>query len=75
MKCMICKQAETVPGYTTITLERGGLTLVIKNVPARVCSNCGEAYTDEKTTQDLLTTAEQMAAAGSLVDIRQYQAA
>ena len=74
MKCTICKQAETVPGNTTVTLERGGLTLVIKNVPARVCSNCGEAYTDERTTADLLITAEQMAAAGALVDIRQYSA-
>jgi YgiT-type zinc finger domain-containing protein len=72
MKCTICKNAVTVPGYTTVTLERGGLTMVIKNVPAMVCSNCGEAYTDERTTAELLVTAEKMAAAGTFVDIRQY---
>jgi hypothetical protein len=30
MKCVICKQAETVPGQATLTLERDGPTLVVK---------------------------------------------
>ena len=72
MKCLICKQDETQDGATTVTLERDALTLVIKNVPARVCPNCGEAYVDETVTAELLRTAEQMAAAGAQVDIRQY---
>ena len=72
MKCLICKQDETQDGATTVTLERGALTLVIKDVPARVCPNCGEAYVDETVTAELLRTAEQMAAAGAQVDIRQY---
>jgi YgiT-type zinc finger domain-containing protein len=75
MKCIICKQAETQPGYTTVTLERGRLTLVVKDVPAQVCPNCGEAYTDEQAATQLLATAEQMAEAGTLVDVRQYVAA
>ena len=53
MKCLICKQAETQPGVTTITLERDGLTLVVKQVPAQVCPNCGEAYVDEVETRAL----------------------
>jgi YgiT-type zinc finger domain-containing protein len=72
MKCVICKQAETKPGTTTLTLERGGATFVVNNVPAQVCSNCGEAYVDEETTAQVLRTAEQMARAGTQVDIRQY---
>lgn len=75
MKCLICKQAETQLGVTTVTLERGGLTMVVKDVPAQVCPNCGEAYVDETTTAQLLKTAEQMANAGALVDVRQYVAA
>ena len=42
------------PGKTTITLERGGLTLVVKGVPAQVCPNCGEEYVDEPTATRLL---------------------
>lgn len=72
MKCIICRQAEVVPGQTTVTLERDGLTLVVKGVPARVCPNCGEAYLDEAVTAQLLHDAEAMVEAGALVDVRQY---
>ena len=75
MKCLICKQAETQPGVTTVTLERGDLVLVVKKVPARVCPNCGEAYTDEKATAQLLKDANKMARSGTLVDVRQYMPA
>jgi YgiT-type zinc finger domain-containing protein len=72
MKCVICKNGTTVSGTTTITLERDGLTLVVKNVPAEVCSNCGEAYVSEKDTNQILMEAEQMAQSGALVDVRQF---
>jgi YgiT-type zinc finger domain-containing protein len=75
MKCVICKQAETTLGTTTVTLERDGLTCVIKRVPAQVCPNCGEDYVDENVTGDLLKSAEQMVKVGTQVDIRQYVAA
>ena len=75
MKCIICRQAEVEPGQTTVTLERGGRTLVVKGVPARVCPNGGEAYLDEAVTSQLLREAEAMVEAGALVDVRQYVAA
>ena len=74
MKCVVCKQAETRPGRATVTLERGGITLVIKGVPAMVCPNCGEEYVDEKTTGRLLQSAEEAARTGVQVDIREYAA-
>jgi YgiT-type zinc finger domain-containing protein len=72
MKCVVCNQAETIPGVTSVLLERGQLTLVVKNVPARVCPNCGEAYADEKVTTRLLREAEQMFKMGAKVEIREY---
>jgi hypothetical protein len=48
------------------------LTLVIKGVPAQVCPNCGEAYVDGSVAAELLQTAEEVAAAGAQVDVRQY---
>lgn len=74
MKCVICKHGETHPGVATVTLERNGLTLVVKQVPARVCANCDEEYVDEGVASQLLTTAEQAAQSGVLVDIRAYVA-
>jgi hypothetical protein len=35
VRSVICKLSETEPGTTTVTLERGAMTLVVKGVPAR----------------------------------------
>ena len=75
MKCVICRQGETKVGKTTVTLERDKMTLVIKGVPASICSNCGEEYVDEKTTKQLLNLAEEATKVGVQVDVREYKAA
>jgi len=75
MKCVICKHGETRPGKASVVLERDGLTLVIKGVPAEVCSSCGEEYVDERTTAQLLELAEKQAKAGVKVDIREFAVA
>ena len=69
---MICKQGVTRPGRTTVTLQRDGTTLVVVNVPAEVCENCGEAYVDEATAGELLRRAEEATRAGVVLDIREY---
>jgi YgiT-type zinc finger domain-containing protein len=75
MKCVVCKQAEIGDGTTTITLERGDTTIVFKNVPARVCPNCGEDYIDESVAKQLMDSAEEMEKRGIQVEIRQFKAA
>ena len=75
MKCVICKNGETKLGTVTVTLERGGTTLVFKNVPAQVCENCGEAYVDEAITAQLLMDAESAVKTGVQVEVRQFVAA
>jgi YgiT-type zinc finger domain-containing protein len=75
MKCVICKVGKTQPGRATVTLERNGTTLVIKNVPADVCANCGEEYVNAETTELLLKTAEEAVRSGVQVSVRDYVAA
>jgi YgiT-type zinc finger domain-containing protein len=75
MKCVICKHGETGPGKITVTLERKRMTLVIKEVPANVCSNCGEEYLDEVVTRELLKVAQEAVKTGIQVDVREYTAA
>ena len=72
MTCVICKRGETEPGVTTVTLERGGLTLVLKRVPARVCPDCGEAYIADEVASRLMEDAEALAKTGAQVDVREY---
>ncbi len=75
MKCLICKHGNVHPGRVTVTLDRDGLTLVVKSVPARVCATCGEEYLDEHITSQLLQQAAEAARAGIQVQIREYAAA
>lgn len=72
MMCVICKQAEVVPGTATITLEHEGLTLVVKHVAARICPGCGEEYVDEDAALRVLDMAERAAQAGVVVDVREH---
>jgi YgiT-type zinc finger domain-containing protein len=74
MKCVMCKQGETQPGTTTMTLERDATTIVFKHVPAEVCQTCGEAYLDAATTRSLLLILEEATRVGVQVDVRSYAA-
>lgn len=74
MKCVICKHGETAAGTATITLERGGTTIVFKQVPAQVCGNCGEQYVDEAVTRQLLQQAQDAVDRGVQVDVRSFAA-
>ena len=73
--CVICKDGSTRPGKTTVTLERNGMTIVFKDVPAAVCATCSEAYVDDRTSATLLKAAEEAAQAGVQVDIREFTSA
>ena len=75
MICSVCRAGETRPGTATMMLERGELTFVVKDVPALVCTNCGEEYVDAVAAERVLCMAEEAAAAGALIDVRTYKAA
>jgi len=73
MICLICRQAEIVGRLTSVTFERGEFRLVVKNVPARVCPNCGEAYVDEDVAVRLLRDAEETSKGGILEVVSEYK--
>ncbi|MCY4526440.1 MAG: type II toxin-antitoxin system MqsA family antitoxin [Anaerolineaceae bacterium] len=72
MTCAICNQGETRPGTTTMTLERDNSTLVVKQVPAQVCENCGEAWLDDETVAHLEALLDTMVKNGTEVALQQY---
>ncbi|RKY09013.1 MAG: hypothetical protein DRP56_03285 [Planctomycetota bacterium] len=74
MKCVICKQGQTHDGLTTVTLERGCTTVVIKEVPAEVCENCGEYYLNEEVTEKVQRLAEQAFQQGVEIEVLRYAA-
>ncbi len=74
MKCPICRQGETHPGHVTVSLQRGDTTVVLKDVPAEVCDNCGEYYLSEEVTHRVLERAEEAVKKGAEVEIMRYAA-
>lgn len=75
MKCPICKHGNTQPGTATVTLERGGSTIIFRQVPAEICENCGEAFHSAEVTEALLQQAEAAVAQGVEIDVRRFAAA
>ena len=69
MRCIICKTGKTNPGHVTVTLQRDGITLLIKDVPAEVCDNCGEYYLSDALTERVMAQAEAAASAGKNVEL------
>ena len=74
MKCVICKQGLTHDGMTTVTLGRGYTTVVIKDVPAEICENCGEYYLSEEVTEKVQRMAEQAVRHGAEIEVLRYAA-
>jgi len=68
----MCRQAELIDGFTSIPFERDEFRLFIKNVPAQVCPNCGEAIVYEDVAMQLISKAEDACAEGLIEDIREY---
>ena len=75
MNCLICKAGTTEAARTTVTIDRDGLLLVIRDVPAQICTNCGEKYFDSPTTDHILATAEKAFASGAELEIVRLKAA
>lgn len=74
MKCVICKHGETAPGLVTVTLQRGGTVVIMREVPAAVCRNCGEYYLDEAVAAKVYREAEAAVARHAEVEILRYAA-
>ena len=74
MKCVLCKQGQTKPGKVTVALQRGETTVVIKEVPADVCENCGEYYLSDEVSRRVLGMAEQAVQNGAEVEILRFAA-
>ena len=50
--CPLCGGAKK-PGKTTYSADLGFGVVVVRNVPATVCSQCGEEWVDAETAEEL----------------------
>ncbi len=74
MNCTLCKNAETAPGIVTVSLNRGETVVIIKNVPAEVCGNCGEYYLDSAAAQRVYVQADAAVARHAEIEVLRFAA-
>jgi YgiT-type zinc finger domain-containing protein len=72
MNCIICRQVDFIDDLTSVPFERDEFRLLINNVPAQVCPNCGEAVVDEATAIRLLEKAEAIFEQGVMEVTHEY---
>jgi YgiT-type zinc finger domain-containing protein len=75
MKCVICKHGHTRPGTASMTLERDGATILIREVPGEICDTCGEVYHSQEVTALVLEQAEQAYRNGVTIEVSNYRKA
>ena len=51
MQCIICKTGNTKKDKTTYSIVKNNRIIVVKDVEAEICDNCGEAYFSTETSK------------------------
>lgn len=74
MECVICKNGIMQDGYVTVTLQRGESVIIIKNVPALVCENCGEYTLSEPVSSRVMEIAEESVSKHVEIEVLQFAA-
>jgi YgiT-type zinc finger domain-containing protein len=74
MKCAICRNGVTESGFISILLEKEQTTFVFKNVPAQICSNCGEEYVSSEVNRAILNRAVQEQGKGITLEMLRFAA-
>ena len=69
MECALCKVGTTEKGTVTVTLERDGAIVLIKDVPAEVCTNCGHYYLSEEIARVILQTGNDAIEKGAELEV------
>lgn len=72
--CPICKHGEIAPGFTTIAIQRGEATIIIKGVPASICDNCEEYHLSEEVALKVYAVADAAVRSGAEVEILRFAA-
>jgi len=72
MLCLICRQANTIIGFTSIPFDRDEFKILINHVPVEICPNCGEAIVDEEIASHLLNIAENIVSEGIIEVVCDY---
>ena len=75
MECVICKTGTTKRGNVTVTMDIKGTVVAIRNVPAKVCSNCGNYYLSSEISKLIMAKVQQAVKKGVEIEVMKLNAA
>ena len=70
--CPFCKGVK-IESKTTFTVDLGFGIVVVRDVPALVCNQCGSDWIDDKTAEDLEKVVNNAKKNHAMVEITQYE--
>jgi YgiT-type zinc finger domain-containing protein len=73
-RCPLCG-GEMKDGITTIPFLTGEKVAVIRNVPAEICSDCGEAYMKSVVVGKIESILDRLEGVGYEMSVIHYEAA
>ncbi|WP_300379925.1 type II toxin-antitoxin system MqsA family antitoxin [Clostridium sp.] len=74
MNCVMCK-GKLIEGKVNHIVDINGHIIIIKNVPANICTQCGEYYIDNKTALVLEELIDRVLISNTEVMIINYPSA
>ena len=74
MTCVTCKTGIYQNGFTNVILTKGDSIIIIKQVPAEVCNQCGDYILSSDTSIQIQKMAKEAFENGSEVEIRRFAA-
>ncbi len=74
MECVICKHGSTHEGKVTVTLERNEAIVLIKQVSAQICDNCGHYYLSSETAIQVMQKGESALQRGAELEVLRLEA-
>jgi YgiT-type zinc finger domain-containing protein len=70
--CPFCGGTK-IDAHTTFTVDLGFGIVVVRNVPALVCNQCGSDWIDDKTAEQLEILVDNAKKNHAMVEITQYE--
>ena len=74
MICLMCKTGETKPGMVTESFRKAATIVIVKDIPAQVCGQCGEPYFDGDVAEAIEKLIDDAVRKGAEVEILRYAA-
>jgi len=72
MKCFMCK-GELIEKRVKYMVDLEGTVIIIKDVPAKVCVQCGEQYFDDETSKNIEKIVNKLKKIAVEVTVVNYQ--